>query len=199
MSVTSHLKTANGCTVRLEMLREPSRDEKRGPQDAAAEALGRSRILLSPEADGFNSGQNENVAVSTDVRPSRAARATGYVGTLFAGGLALSALYATTGFGFPCPFRAITGWDCPLCGGTRMGVALLHGDAKTAFLFNPLALIGLTIVGLLGVLWAVEAAGGPAIRLPRSLAARLHRVRPGQWLAVGLAVAAIYTAARNLL
>jgi hypothetical protein len=80
-----------------------------------------------------------------------------------------------------------------------MGVALLHGDVQTAFLFNPLALICLTIVGLLGVLWAVEAAGGPPIRLPRSLAARLHRVRPGQWLAVGLAIAVIYTVARNLL
>jgi len=139
------------------------------------------------------------VAVPADVRPFRAARATGYVGVLFAGGFALSALYATTGFGLPCPFRAITGWDCPLCGGTRMGVALLHGDVRSAFLFNPLALIGLVIVGVLGVLWAVEAVGGPAIRLPRSLVARLHRVRPGQWLAAGLVIAVIYTMARNLL
>ena len=110
------------------------------------------------------------MAISTDVRPFRAGRAAGYVGAFFAGGLALSALYATTGFGLPCPFRAITGWDCPLCGGTRMGSALLHGDVQAAFLYNPLALIGLLVLGLLGVLWAVEAAGGPAIRLPRSLA-----------------------------
>src|SRR5215216_5779737 len=53
---------------------------------------------------------NENVAVSTDVRPLRAARAAGYVGAFFAGGLALSALYATTGLGLPCPFRLLTGW-----------------------------------------------------------------------------------------
>ena len=135
----------------------------------------------------------------TDVRPFRAARATGYVGVLFAGGLALSTLYATTGIGLPCPFRAITGWDCPLCGGTRMGVALLHGDVQAAFLFNPLALIGLVIVGVLGVLWAVEAAGGPAVRLPMSVARRLRHVAPAQWLAVGLAVAVIYTVARNVL
>ena len=51
-----------------------------------------------------------------------------------------------------------------------MGSALLHGDVQAAFLYNPLALIGLLVLGLLGVLWAVEAAGGPAIRLPRSLA-----------------------------
>ena len=139
------------------------------------------------------------MALSTDVRPFRAGRAAGFVGAFFAGGLVLSALYATTGFGLPCPFRAIIGWDCPLCGGTRMGSALLHGDLQAAFLCNPLALISLLVLGLLGGLWAVEAAGGPAIRLPRSLAASLRRIRPGQWLALGLAVAVIYTIARNVL
>ena len=118
------------------------------------------------------------MAVSTDVRPFRAARATGYVGALFAGGLALSALYATTGFGFPCPFRAITGWDCPLCGGTRMGVALLHGDVQTAFLFNPLALIGLTIVGLLGVGTAVPMASVMGVAAIVSLLSLWVIVRP---------------------
>lgn len=139
------------------------------------------------------------MAVSIGVRPFRAVRAAGYVGVFFAGGLALSALYATTGFGLPCPFRAITGWDCPLCGGTRMGVALLHGDVQGAFLSNPLALVGVLVLGLLGVLWAVEAVGGPAIRLPGSVAPLLRRIRPGQWLALGLAIAVIYTIARNML
>jgi hypothetical protein len=80
-----------------------------------------------------------------------------------------------------------------------MGSALLHGDVQAAFLYNPLALIGLLVLGVLGVLWAVEAAGGPAIRPPRSFATRLRRVRVGQWLALGLAVAVIYTIARNML
>ena len=79
-----------------------------------------------------------------------------------------------------------------------MGSALLHGDVQAAFLYNPLALIGLLVLGLFGVLWAVEAAGGPAIRPPRSLAAELRRVRLGQWLALGLAVAVLYTIARNV-
>jgi len=139
------------------------------------------------------------VAVSTDVRQFRAVRAAGYVGAFFAGGVALSALYATTGLGLPCPFRAVTGWDCPLCGGTRMGDALLHGDVSAAFGFNPLAVVGLFVLGILGVLWAVEAAGGPAVRLPRPLADRLQRVRPSHWLVAGLVVAVIYTLARNLL
>jgi Protein of unknown function (DUF2752) len=144
-------------------------------------------------------GHNEDVAVPTGVREFRATRAAGYVGAFFAGGLALSALYATTGVGLPCPFRAVTGWDCPLCGGTRMGAALLDGDVLAAFGQNPLALIGLLILGLLGVLWAVEAAGGPAVRLPRRLAERLRRVRPAQWLLVGLLAAVSYTIVRNLL
>ena len=139
------------------------------------------------------------MAVPTVGRQFRAPRAAGYVGAFFAGGLALSALYATTGLALPCPFRALTGWDCPLCGGTRMGGALLHGDIQAAFGFNPLALIGLLIVGLLGVLWTVEAAGGPAIRLPRSVAARLRRVSLTYWLLIGFLVAVSYTIARNLL
>jgi hypothetical protein len=142
---------------------------------------------------------NENVAISTDVRSFRTTRAAGYVGAFFAGGLGLSALYATTGLGLPCPFRLLTGWDCPLCGGTRMGDALLHGDVPAAFGFNPLALLGLALLGVLGVVWAVEAVGGPAFRLPRPLSERLRRVHPMRWLVIGLLVAVIYTIARNLL
>jgi hypothetical protein len=151
------------------------------------------------ESDGAKRGHNEHVAVSTDVRSFPATRAAGYVGAFFAGGLALSALYATTGLGLPCPFRLLTGWDCPLCGGTRMGEALLHGDVQAAFGFNPLALVGLVILAVLGVLWTVEATGGPAFRLPRPLSERLRRVRPMQWLVIGLLVAVIYTITRNLL
>lgn len=149
--------------------------------------------------DPLAGGHNVNVAVSTVARPFRATRAAGYVGAFFAGGLALSALYATTGLGLVCPFRALTGWDCPLCGGTRMGAALLHGDVLAAFGFNPLALVGLMVLGVLGALWTVEAAGGPAVRLPRPLAFPLRRVSPTRWLFVALLVALIYTVARNLL
>jgi hypothetical protein len=80
-----------------------------------------------------------------------------------------------------------------------MGDALLHGDVQAAFVFNPLALVGLVILGVLGVLWTVEAAGGPAFRLPRSLSERLGGLHPMQWLVIGLLAAAIYTVIRNLL
>jgi Protein of unknown function (DUF2752) len=80
-----------------------------------------------------------------------------------------------------------------------MGDALLHGDVRAAIAFNPLALLGLLIVGVLGALWALEAVGGPVIRLPRRLAEQLRRVGPYHWLAAGLLVAVTYTLARNLL
>jgi hypothetical protein len=120
------------------------------------------------------------------------------VGGLFAGGLALSALFAATGVGVPCPFLALTGWQCPLCGGTRMGAALLHGDLAGAYAFNPGLLLVVAVLATLTVLWAIEVAGGPAVRPPRWLRKRLQQVPVMTWplLAGGLAVA--YTVLRNL-
>ena len=117
----------------------------------------------------------------------------------FATGLGLSTLYATTGIGLGCPFRAVTGWDCPLCGGTRMGSALLHGDVATAFAFNPVALMGIAVLGVVGVLWVVEALGGPAVRPPAGLGRRLRSTTPTQRLVVFFAFATVYTVLRNLL
>ena len=40
---------------------------------------------------------------------------------------------------FPsCPFHALTGWLCPLCGSLRAVHALLHGDPLVALGLNPL-------------------------------------------------------------
>jgi hypothetical protein len=80
-----------------------------------------------------------------------------------------------------------------------MGGALLHGDFQAAFGFNPLAFVGVVILGVLGALWTVEAAGGPSVRMPQPLVERLRRITPMQWLVVGLIAAAVYTVARNLL
>ena len=120
------------------------------------------------------------------------------LGGLFAGGFALSALFATTGIGVPCPFLALTGWRCPLCGGTRMGAALLHGDLAAAYGFNPAALLTLMALGVLGAIWAVEVLGGPALRLPRGMANRLQGVPAVAWAVVVLLLAVVYTLARNL-
>jgi hypothetical protein len=45
---------------------------------------------------------------------------------------------------FPsCPFHAITGWLCPLCGSLRAVHALLAGHPLAALAFNPLTIVGL--------------------------------------------------------
>jgi len=122
-----------------------------------------------------------------------------WIGGFFAFGLGLSALYAATGLGLPCPFREITGWDCPLCGGTRMGSALLSLDIGAAFAFNPLALVVLVVVGSLGVLWTIQFAGGPVLWPPATMRERFAAVRATWWLTAGLAVLVAYTVLRNVL
>lgn len=133
------------------------------------------------------------------MRPFDPVRALKSLGVFVGFGLAVSGLYATTGVGFPCPFRTFTGWQCPFCGGTRLGMSLLHGELGRAFGYNPAVFIGLVVITILGVLWVVEALGGPAVRPPRRVAARLQRVHPTVWAAVMVGVAAAYTVVRHLL
>lgn len=63
--------------------------------------------------------------------------------------LALGATYLylfnpATGTGYPaCPFRMITGLQCPGCGTLRGLHQLLHGHPLAAFKLNPLMLISL--------------------------------------------------------
>ena len=140
------------------------------------------------------------VTASSPAGPRSAAR-TGLPvgGGILAGGFALTAVYATTGLGLPCPFRALTGWLCPLCGGTRMGDALLHGDLGLAFSANPVALLAVGVLGLLTVLWTVELLGGPAVRPPAPLSRRLQQVAGWVWPVLGAIVALGYVVLRNLL
>jgi len=53
---------------------------------------------------------------------------------------------------FPkCPFKALTGFDCPGCGSQRAVHSLLHFDITSAFRANPLFILSLPyiIIGLL--------------------------------------------------
>ncbi len=53
------------------------------------------------------------------------------------------------GFLFPaCPFKALTGLDCPACGGLRMTHDLLHGDLAAATVDNVFLLFGLPLLAL---------------------------------------------------
>jgi len=50
---------------------------------------------------------------------------------------------ATTWWFPSCPFHALTGWLCPLCGSLRAIHALLTGSPLTALAFNPITVAGL--------------------------------------------------------
>ena len=49
----------------------------------------------------------------------------------------------------PCPFYLLTGFQCPGCGSQRAIHSLLHLDFKQAFLYNPLFMPALLLVGVL--------------------------------------------------
>lgn len=59
--------------------------------------------------------------------------------------------YVFTGQGVPCPFLALTGLLCPLCGSSRMGAAVLQGDLVGAWGWNPYLLL---LGPILGLVWA---------------------------------------------
>jgi hypothetical protein len=48
-----------------------------------------------------------------------------------------------TGFFLLCPFRMLTGFQCPGCGSTRALHQLMHGHLLNAFTLNPLFVISL--------------------------------------------------------
>jgi len=71
-----------------------------------------------------------------------------------------------SGFYPVCPFHAAAGLLCPGCGGTRAIAALLHGDLRAAWRWNPL------VAGLVpfALAYAVETARRKVwIALPRAV------------------------------
>lgn len=48
---------------------------------------------------------------------------------------------SVTKIGIPCPFRFVTGLQCPGCGISRMLIALAHLDFVSAFHYNPFILL----------------------------------------------------------
>lgn len=81
-----------------------------------------------------------------------------------------------------CPFKLLTGWNCPFCGGLRMTNDLLHGNLVAAVNDNVFLLAGLPM--LAGLLLIRRSRGRPALSTPA-------------WLTMVLAVIA-WTVLRNL-
>ena len=84
-----------------------------------------------------------------------------------------------------CPFRALTGLDCPGCGALRGTHDLMHGDVAGALDHN--LLLAFVLPGLLvaWVLWVRRAWTGRAIK---------HRVPRAAWFVVLALVVAFWIA-----
>jgi len=122
---------------------------------------------------------------SARIDPDRGASAT----ALGAAGLGCLTLYlvdpASVGPATLCPFRALTGYQCPLCGGLRSTRSLLHGDVGAAFELNPLFVLSLPLLLYFAASLGRVAAGGvplPMPRITRSLAIGAGIVIGSFWL-----------------
>lgn len=100
--------------------------------------------------------------------------------------------FALCGIGLdvlPCPLLRTTGLPCPGCGMTRSCLALLHGEWRASWDFNPFGPV-------FALFWAVVAAG---LVLPKPWRERFadrlgqfeQRSRWAGWVACGLAIYAL--------
>lgn len=83
------------------------------------------------------------------LRAAGALLLAGLAGALIVGAIGGNTAAHAAGGGLPCPFRALTGVVCPLCGMTHATLALGAGDLGAAFAAHPLffAVLGFTAWG----------------------------------------------------
>jgi len=63
-----------------------------------------------------------------------------------------------------CPFKWLTGWNCPFCGGLRMTHDLLHGDVVAGIHDNVFLLVGIPLLAV----WLLVRRGRGRARPPRA-------------------------------
>jgi hypothetical protein len=86
-----------------------------------------------------------------------------------------------------CPFKWLTGLNCPGCGATRMVHALLHGDVVGAFHYNAVLLtLGVPLAVWLFSRWMRDKWTGEQRSVPKSVGVAV------------LVVAAVWGVGRNL-
>jgi hypothetical protein len=67
-----------------------------------------------------------------------------------------------------CPFKWLTGWNCPLCGGLRMTHDLLHGDLAASINDNVFLLLGIPL--LAGWMLVRRRQGHASLPIPAMVA-----------------------------
>ncbi len=93
----------------------------------------------------------------------------------------------------PCPFKILTGLDCPFCGSLRATHELLHGNVSTAIDYNALTVfVILPVTRALLIVWSVQRWRGERfeVNTPRWVSAvaivgvitfKVVRNLPGMW------------------
>ena len=90
---------------------------------------------------------------------------------------------------FPkCPFRLMTGWQCPGCGATRACYQLLHLHPVAAFKLNPLFVMTLPFIAFAFLSYTRSAVTGKPQR---------HVFVPANYLWIWIAVLACFWVFRN--
>lgn len=89
-----------------------------------------------------------------------------------------------------CPFKALTGWDCPGCGSLRAVNDLTHGDVVAAASSNLVLVLAIPLVVGVWALWVHRTWTGESRRPARPRTAAV--------LALGtLLLAVAFTVVRN--
>jgi hypothetical protein len=128
-------------------------------------------------------------SVATRARESHPVGAPVAAGAALLGGCVAVALVDPSGGPTVCPFRLVTGLDCPGCGATRAAHQLFTGNPVAAADLNVLALVAIPLV-LLGLFVSLTAMlGGPRWRTFSP---------PSGWVRAALVVAVVFWVARNV-
>jgi hypothetical protein len=86
-----------------------------------------------------------------------------------------------------CPFKWLTGLNCPACGATRMVHALLHGDVVAAWHYNAVLLaLGVPLALWLFGRWTRDRWTGERRSVPKPVGVAV------------LVIAAVWGVGRNL-
>jgi hypothetical protein len=127
------------------------------------------------------------VTATTQVARSKAAPFVAG-GLLLSGCVALAIVDPTNGPPI-CPFKAVTGLDCPGCGGTRAAHQLFTGHLGAALNYNVLAVVALPFI-----LWGLFVTLTATLGGPRWRAISFS----SQWTRVALVVIVAFWVLRNV-
>jgi hypothetical protein len=103
--------------------------------------------------------------------------------------LALAAAGPTDDGRVLCPWRLLTGLDCPFCGSTRAAAALAHGDVVAALDHNALFVLAVLPLALAAwAVWVTHARAGRPLPTISTRALVVAFVVVGGWWVVRLLV-----------